>query len=175
MTSLQSVEDVFMRPFNEEDAAIIYKWYHDPRLAPFFRRYIGGLSLEQCKQATRFLKSHILVALQPSTGFYIGMVTFLDSDPILRNYLMGALIDPQFQKCGYAQFLPMALKWAFEVMNANRVGVEILNENERLCKITEQAGLLFEGLRRQSCFFDNRLHDEALYSLTREDYKNLKK
>lgn len=156
--------------FNAEYAPVVYRWYHDKRLAAFFRGYVGGMSMAQAAQATQFLRSHILIGLNDE-DVPVGMVTFADSDPILRTYRAGLLTDPDHQhsKCAL-QIGRAGCAWAFEVMNAHRIYAEVMADDERLIKGLKLTGMIEEGRQRESCYFEGKLHDEVLLGMLHTEW-----
>lgn len=162
---------LYLRPFNPDDAKIFYRWYHDKRLASYFRGFVSGISIEQCRQAPKFMKAHILVGCESDTHRPIGAATYADTDLILRIYRMGLLVDPDYQHKDYGRFITTeSIAWAFERMNAHKVVAEMLTHDQRLIAGCEKAGFVLEGTRRSSCYFQGAYHDEHVYSMLREDF-----
>lgn len=166
---------MIIRPFNSGDAKTFYRWYHDKRLSHFYRGFIYGVSLEQCKNAVELLKGHILVGLHPETCEPVGAVTLADRDRILRVYKLGLLVDPDHQHQNYGKdLLTYGLKWAFETMNAHRVVAEVICEDDRTMNGVRKAGFIAEGLSRQTMYLDGKYYDEAVFSMLRPDYERVK-
>ena len=166
---------LYLRPFNADDAKIFHRWYHDERLSAYFRGFVSGISLEQCRQASRFMKAHILVGCDSETHRPVGATTFADSDLVLRVYKMGMLIDPEHQHKSYGRHLTFqSVTWAFEKMNAHKIFIEMLTSDKRLVGGSEKAGFVFEGTKRQSCYHNGIIQDEHLYSMLRPEYESIK-
>lgn len=62
------------------------------------------------------------------------------------------------------------LRFAFEELNLNRVGLEVLAENARAQRCYEKAGFCYEGTRRQAAFFEGAYHDSLIMSVLREEF-----
>lgn len=166
---------MIIRPFNSGDAKTFYRWYHDKRLAHFYRGFIYGVSLEQCKDAVGLLKGHILMGLHPETCEPVGAVTLADKDRILRIYKLGLLVDPDHQHQNYGKkLLAYGLEWAFDTMNAHRVVAEVMSDDHRTLNGVVKAGFVLEGASRQTIFMDGKYTDETVLSMLRPDYERVK-
>ena len=163
-----------IRPFNADDANVFYRWYHLDELKPYFRGFIGGMSLEQCAQAPKYMRAHLLV-LTDGTNYneeLYGLASFADTDLITKSYKFGIFVEPGHHNKGIgATFTKKAIQWAFETMNADRVFAELLAANDFLNRAAQKYGFTLEGKKRKSCFFEGQLQDELVYSITREDYQ----
>ena len=161
---------MIFRPFNSDDARTFYRWYHDPRLAAYFRGFTHGASLQQCANAPDYMQAHILVG-EDSDGQLLGAITFADRDRILRIYKMGLFVDPDQQHQGVGrELLELGLEWAFDRMNAHKVVAEFMARDGRIIKGAKEAGFTEEGVSRQSCFFNGVLHDEVIISILQSEY-----
>lgn len=171
---------MIIRQFNADDAFAFYCWYHDKRLSHFFRGFLTGVSLEQCKNAPQFLRGHILVGVLEGNEPYatpedkdrlVGAVTLADRDPILRIYKLGLLVHPEFQQHGLGKDLMAAgIEWSFNTMNAHKIMLEILDQDQRVITGAEAAGFTREGLSRKSAYLDGKFCNEVIFSMLREEY-----
>lgn len=163
---------MIVRPFNEEDASTLYRWYHDKRHENFFRDATYGLSVEQCRQAPHWLRMAILIGLSPDDPTCrLGMVTFADVNKRIRVYRVGLLVDPEFQHCGVGKDLTAAgLEWAFNTMCAHRVVCEALSQDTRTVQGVRRAGFTHEGTARESVFLRGEFCNEEGFSMLRSEY-----
>ena len=162
--------------YNSDYTKFLWNWYHDYRLEHYFRGYIHGASYQQMANAPQLLQSHILLAFNDENDLSapIGLVSLADTDPVLRIYKLGALIDPKFQNSGLGHRLLMhGLDYAFLKMNAEKVIIEIVSCDDKQTKGALEFGFIFEGTRRQSVYLNGKKYDEKIYSLLREEYEAL--
>jgi len=163
---------MMLRPFNADDALTFYRWYHDRRLTHYFRGFIHGASVAQCANAPQLIRGHILVGIDPDTQQLVGAVSLADLDSILRIYKLGLLVDPDWQHLGFGKaLLTGGVEWAFNVMNAHKILIEIVAGDSRVIHGAEQAGFQHEGTLRETCYIDGRFHDEVVYGLLQREYR----
>lgn len=164
-----------IRPFNASDGQAWHAWYHDERLAHYFRGYTQGVTLEQCCNAPYLMKANILVGID-ADGNRVGAVSLADTDRIIRIYRFGLLVDPGFQGFGYGKDLTEgALNWAFGTMNAHKVYGEILEKDSRIIGGSFLAGFEIEGVKKKSVYLNGEYHNEVVISILREDYYGSRK
>lgn len=158
-----------LRPYNSDDARIFYRWYHDPRLANYFRGYLHGASVEDCRHAPDMIRGLILVA-EDDDNNVVGAVTFSPTSKVSKNFKFGLLVDPDCQHKGVGKWLTYhGIKWAFDTLNTHRLEAVILSSDERLCRGIELAGFVFEGTSRKSCYINGEYVDEHVYSILKSD------
>lgn len=162
---------MILRPFNEADAVIWYNWYHDKRLAKYFRGYVYGVSIAQCTRAPEMMRGHILLGIDETTNKAVGAVNFCDTETVLRIYRMGLLTDPELHHQGVGKELSaLAIDWAFNTMNAHKIICDIICDDTRMIQGLEYAGFTQYGVDKESMFIDGIIKDEFKYHLLRRDY-----
>ncbi len=62
------------------------------------------------------------------------------------------------------------LRFAFQELNLNRVGLMVFSFNVRAIRAYEKAGFVQEGCLRQALFREGAYHDEVLMSVLREEW-----
>ncbi|KIL43310.1 GNAT family N-acetyltransferase [Jeotgalibacillus campisalis] len=83
-----------------------------------------------------------------------------------------ALHQTEFFNKGYGtEALSLALKFAFDKLNLNRLQLEVFSHNLRAIKSYEKAGFKIEGRLRQSIFLNNEYSDEIVMGMLREEYE----
>ena len=95
-------------------------------------------------------------------------------------------IDRQNQKCEYGIFIGedscrgkgigsaaarLALGYAFETLELNRVFLRVFAENLRAQKSYENAGFRYEGTFRDDVIIDGEAHDMVFMGILRRDWK----
>jgi RimJ/RimL family protein N-acetyltransferase len=66
--------------------------------------------------------------------------------------------------------LRLLLNYAFNELNLHRVGLTVLDYNERAIKAYERAGFVREGVKRQAVQREGQRYDLVCYSLLRDEW-----
>lgn len=102
----------------------------------------------------------------------LGDLAILDIDP--DNYKAGFRIALHsrntWNKGNGTEATQLALAFAFEDLQLNRLELEVYSHNVRDIKAYEKAGFKQEGTLRQSLYLNNAYFDEILMAMLREDY-----
>lgn len=133
-----------------------------------------------------------------STKKYIEKIIKNNDDSILRlgihkkeqglliGFCMIAFIDTYNKSCklgitigeknewgkGYAkEAVNELIRYCFEELNMNRIGVEIYSFNDRSIKLFEGLGFVREGIIRELVFKKGKFEDEYVYGLLRRDWE----
>jgi len=133
-----------------------------------------------------------------STKKYIEKIMDGDDDSIIRlgihkkenNSLIGfcmiAFIDDYNKSCkmgvtigekdewgnGYGkEIVSELIRYCFEELNINRIGVEIYSFNEPSIKLFENLGFVKEGVIRELVYKKGKFEDEYIYGLLRREWK----
>lgn len=78
------------------------------------------------------------------------------------------------KKQGYgSEALHLAIKMAFEEMNAHRVWLDVRVHNEIAQKAYESAGFVYEGILRDAARLGDKYESVKIYSMLRPEYEAL--
>ncbi|MCU7496482.1 MAG: GNAT family N-acetyltransferase [Ignavibacteria bacterium] len=106
----------------------------------------------------------------------VGQTAFVRIDYVSRAavfYL--AIYDPEFWSKGFGgEATSLMLRYAFEILNMNRIQLHVCCENPKAVKAYEKAGYVIEGTLRQAMYHFNRYIDFYVMSILREEYYNKK-
>jgi len=107
-------------------------------------------------------------------------------DDSLIGFCMVAFIDDYNRSCkfgitigekdqwgkGYAkEVVNEIVRYCFEDLNMNRIGVEIYAFNDRSIKLFEALGFKREGIIRECVYKNEKFEDEYLYGLLKSEWK----
>jgi ribosomal-protein-alanine N-acetyltransferase len=67
--------------------------------------------------------------------------------------------------------LTSLIKYGFEEMGLNRIEATTNSKNTRSIELIERMGFKKEGVLRRKYFYKNQYHDDIIYSLLREEWK----
>lgn len=170
--------DVKLRETTAEDLETLAAWWNDPAYAPLQQivtkpRPAGGLvemfqewSLNQPNSGNAGFS-----VVSAEDGELCGHVTLYGAALPARAAEFAIMIAPKFTGRGLGSAATaLMLRYAFEELGLNRVGLKVWSYNDRAIRAYERAGFKKEGARRQAVFHAGRFHDEVLMSVLAEDY-----
>lgn len=103
-------------------------------------------------------------------GTYIGNCGLVHVDLQNKRAELGYWIRTSQTRKGYAtQASMLVLKFAFEVLQLNRVEIIVETKNTNSQRVAEKLGAKKEGLMRQRLHIHDTIRDAFLYSILAED------
>lgn len=130
-------------------------------------------------------KRHIERAITEVDDSIIRFGIHKKEDDSLIGFCMIAFIDYYNKNCkfgmtigekdewgkGYGkEVLDKIIRYCFEDLDMNRIGVEIYAFNERSIKMFENMGFKREGIIRQLVYKKNKFEDEYIYGLLKSEW-----
>lgn len=102
----------------------------------------------------------------------VGQTAFVRIDYVSRAAVFYiAIYDPQFWSKGYgSEATNLMVKYAFEILNLNRIQLHVCSENTKGVKAYEKAGFKIEGTLRQAMYHFDRYVDFYVMGILREEY-----
>ncbi len=167
-------ENVTIRPITEADTDNIIRWRNAPSVVEHFI-YRTPLTAEA---HLNWLHNRV------ETGDVAQFIIMDGETPVGSVYLRD--IDRVNRKCEYGIFIgeescrgkgvgsaaaKLALAYAFEELNMNRVFLRVFADNRRAVKSYENAGFRYEGTFRQDVMIDGRGQDMEFYAILREEWQ----
>lgn len=167
-------EQVTIRPVTEADTDRIIAWRNAPSVMAHF---IYRTPLTR-KAHLNWLHNRV------ETGEVAQFVIYDGETAVGSVYLRD--IDRSNQKCEYGIFIgddscrgkgigtaaaKLALAYAFEELQMNRVYLRVFADNTRAIKSYEKAGFRYEGTFRQDVMIDGAGEDIVFMAILREDWK----
>jgi len=90
-----------------------------------------------------------------------------------RRASIGYWLDSSYQGKGIMTGSVKALiDYSFRELNLNRIGIEIATKNTKSLAIAKRLNFVKEGVVREFELVNNRLLDNAVYSLLKREWKN---
>lgn len=106
-----------------------------------------------------------------SSGETIGGASLYNIRWFNRNAYVSIFVDIDKQGRGYGKaILRSILKFAFEIMNLERITAEIYEYNEHSIKLFESSGFVVEGRLRKAKYMDGKYWDIIVYGLLKDEY-----
>ncbi|WP_368505087.1 GNAT family N-acetyltransferase [Alkalihalophilus sp. As8PL] len=172
-------ESVYLRTIKKEDLDSLYEAVQDEEI-----RYMTGtrsvFSMEQLYEyyqrimhdETRYDFSICLI----DTDELIGDLAIMEIDEENNKAAFRmALHHPNHFNKGYGtEALQLALQFAFDTLNLNRLQLEVFSHNVRGIKAYEKAGFKTEGVIRESLYINNLYSDEIIMGMLKKEYDAMK-
>ncbi|MCB9989395.1 MAG: GNAT family N-acetyltransferase [Rhodospirillales bacterium] len=110
-------------------------------------------------------------------GRHIGVAGLHEIDWLTRNTEYRIMIgDKTAWGKGYGQeTTALVVKYAFEKLNMNRVGLGVNAQDARAVKSYKKSGFVKEGVLRQVVFRNSAYYDAICMSILRSEYEDSKK
>lgn len=165
---------VQLRPLERKHLPRCVEWLNDPEVAENLSIY-EPVSMEGEQRWYDDLlrdRSSKVFALETREGVHLGNVGFHEIDLHNRKAELGIFIGEKGQwGKGYGEEgVRLALRFAFEGMNLNRVYLRTFASNVRAQKCYEKVGFVKEGALRQEMFKNGTYVDCFVYSILAEEY-----
>lgn len=107
---------------------------------------------------------------EKTSNNYIGEAGILSINKSADRCVIGYNLLPSFWNFGYATEITTALvKYAFNVLELERVEALAMQLNTASCRVLEKSGLLKEGILRHFTKIDECYHDVVYYGIVRAD------
>ncbi len=132
------------------------------------------------EEALRFIRSsryrwrkgsgYAFAIVLEGTGRAIGIISLMDVDPDHRTAELGYWLGERYWGQGIAtEAVSLVLRFAFDVLDLQRVGANVFAENGISCRVLEKNDFQREGVRRKARYRSGTWHDEVLYGLLGEE------
>lgn len=146
-------DTVRLRALEPEDLELLYRWENNPEwwglgstLSPYSRYILKEYIAESHRDIYDLKQLRLMVDLR-STGATIGMIDLYDFDPHHRRAGMGILVDPLYQKNGFATIaLDLLLGYAFSFLKLHQLYVHIPLANEASKALFTRSGFTVTGI-----------------------------
>lgn len=173
-------EKVYFRPLDIADLEKLVKWINDPEITVFLTmgRFPAN-SIREREWLENLYKStdDIVMGIVIKDGdIFIGNCGLHQIDWVSRSAVFGIMIgEKEYQNKGYGtEAVLLMLKYAFEILNLNRIELTVYNFNKRAIRCYEKAGFTLEGRLRQKIFKNGSYQDVLIMSILKEEWENKK-
>lgn len=164
-----------IRPLEEEDVEVFYKWYNDPEV----NYWSSGswplntlLSREDIKsQYFEDLDEHRYAILNLNEEI-IGTIGFREVNIPARSATVFIVIgEKQYWGQGYgADALKTFLQFLFQQWNFHRISLDTWDANIRAIKSFQKLGFLCEGKLREARFVQGEYRDALIFGLLSSEF-----
>jgi RimJ/RimL family protein N-acetyltransferase len=167
---------IYFRPLEMDDEPLLRRWMNDPEI----RRGLGRRSPLNGRSEQQWLENlyqlgnenHFGIALNVSDEL-IGVTGFHRIDHINRSGMVGLAIgERRWQNRGFGrEAIRLLLRFAFEELNLNRIGLGVFSNNPRAIRCYQRAGFVLEGCLRDAVFRENAYHHEYRFAMLRREWE----
>ncbi|WP_409306247.1 UDP-4-amino-4,6-dideoxy-N-acetyl-beta-L-altrosamine N-acetyltransferase [Pectobacterium sp. B1J-3] len=159
-----------LRLATENDAELIWRWRNHPKIREWMFNQ-SEIDLEEHKNwfFNELKKVDKIFLIYIHNDVECGFINFrkLSSNNVWE---WGFYMSPEGPK-GIGRHLgESSIKYAFEVIHAEKIFGEVLGYNLRSIKFHENLGFSREGCLRQHFFLNGKFHDVFLFGLLKKEY-----
>ena len=191
-SAIISTPRLILRDLTAADAPALFRYRSMPEVTKF-----QGWTPVATEDAVRFVEKEICHVMdQPDTWFQLGI--FLRDGQILIGDMglhflgagdsgegnprasdtveIGITVAPDFQGKGFAaEAVGHGLKFLFEELGKEKVVASVDPLNEKSMDLMKRVGFHLEGIHKDACLFRGRWTDDAVFSMTRKQWKKTPK
>lgn len=111
-----------------------------------------------------------------AAGEVVGGVSIYNIRWFNRTAYITIFVDVDKQGRGFGKkILSKTLKYAFEIMNLQRLTAEIYEYNESSIKLFESFGFIKEGVMRKAKYINGKYWNIIIYGLLKDEYNDEQK
>ncbi|MBU0560793.1 MAG: GNAT family N-acetyltransferase [Bacteroidetes bacterium] len=168
-------ERVYLRPVTEEDFELVYEGKNSAIIVESLFLF-SPLTTSQIKSELQKMTvdehTKIFTICSSDNDEAIGQTALVRIDYISRAAVFYiAIYNPEFWSKGIGgESTELMLKYAFDVLNLNRVQLHVSTKNEKGVKTYKRAGFKIEGTLRSAMYRDNDYIDFYVMGILREEY-----
>lgn len=170
-------EKVRLRAVQRTDLAAFYRYVNDPEITKFLL-VDPPLSWEQEEAWYDSLVKDrdIVYTIETIEGKVIGNIALLELNWKDRNAVLGIMIgDHDHLGKGYGtDAIRTMLRYAFETLNLERVGLTARKDNARAIGCYRKCGFQIEGLMRHTRHKNGSYHDHLVMSILKGEWFQMK-
>lgn len=111
-------------------------------------------------------------AIESLDGEFVGWANLFVGDGRHGRFGVGMSIFQEYQRKGYAvEAMHLLLQYAFNELRCHKCNTACLDTNIASIALQKKLGFVEEGRRREVIFMNGQYHDEILFGLTEQEYR----
>ncbi|MGI5408598.1 GNAT family N-acetyltransferase [Streptomyces chartreusis] len=159
-----------LRPFTEDDAAVMAEIIEDPEVVRFTGEASEEFSLGRLRSwyGSRSVQNDRLdlAVTDRATGELVGEVVLYEWDATARSCTFRTLIGPRGRGRGIGtEATRLIVGHGFEQLGLHRIQLEAYGHNPRALRVYEKVGFVVEGVRREADFRDGQWLDWVMMAV----------
>lgn len=168
-------ERIYLRPLELEDEPVLRRWINHPANWVTLLRCLPQNGVREREWIEKLGKdpTEVIVGIAAKDGdVLIGSAGLINIEPVHRSAVFGILIgELEYQNRGYgSEATALMVRYGFEVLNLNRIGLDVFANNPRAIKVYERCGFVLEGRQRQRFFKQGQYVDSLHYAMLRDEW-----
>jgi RimJ/RimL family protein N-acetyltransferase len=169
-------ERIYFRPIEPEDEGLLRQWVNDPRNWRFLTHRPPTNSpreLDWIQSLGQGKPEYVFGIVLREDDRLIGVIGLHEVNLIAHKATLGINIgEPAFQNKGYGtEAMRLLLRYGFEELNLNRIGLNVIANNPRAIRCYQKAGFVQEGCLRQAAYRNGQFHDVYLFAVLRSEWE----
>jgi len=170
---------IIIRRVEKEDLPEIHKWASDFEIKELFDLTIDFSSYQ--KLISNFNADEKndnccdFTIIEKETKNPVGKCSLTDVDYVNRKSLCTLYIgDNESSDKGYGtEAMYLLMKFAFEDLNLNRLGLWVFDFNKRAIKCYKRCGMKVEGIMRDGVYRNGKYHDMYFMGILSQEYYDM--
>ncbi|MCP4247465.1 MAG: GNAT family N-acetyltransferase, partial [bacterium] len=167
---------IYLRPVELADEPLLRRWFNDPENWRTLKRFRPINEQREREFIEKLYKSPDELALGivvREGDVLVGVTGFRGLGGPDRSATFGITLgDREYQGRGFGtEATRLTVRYGFEELNLNRIGLTVHAGNERGIRAYRRAGFVREGRLRQTLYRNGRYHDELCYSILRREWE----
>ena len=169
---------IFFRALEENDLERTHRWHNDPdlysTLGDSFRFVSRTAEAEWLRRKSGYTPDEVNLAICLQTrAEHIGNAYLREINWVVRKASLHIFVgSKEYRGKGYGnQVVQLLLQHAFLNLNLNRVGLEVLADNEQAIRLYERVGFRTEGRLRSHVCKEGRFKDVLVMGILRAEFK----
>ncbi len=167
---------IYLRAPDEADIDLFLAWMNNPEIYRYIARNRPIGRAEEKEWVEKLHKREgdiVFVIVAKEEDRPIGSCGLHRIHGANRDAQLGIAIgEERYHNRGFgAEATELLCEYGFQVLNLNRIGLEVYDYNERACRCYEKVGFRREGRLRQARFWEGRYWDILQYGLLAEEWR----
>ena len=159
-----------LRPFTEDDAAVMAEIIEDPEVVRFTGEASEEFPMERLRSwyGSRSAQNDRLdlAVTDRATGELVGEVVLYEWDATARSCTFRTLVGPRGRGRGIGtEATRLIVGHGFEQLGLHRIQLEAYGHNPRALRVYEKVGFVVEGVRREADFRDGQWLDWVMMAV----------
>lgn len=168
-------ESVYLRPYQESDSQLVLFGKNSAEVREtlfLFAPMTADQVKSEMNQWSNSKEIMLFTICRQKDNEPVGQTAFVRIDYVSRAAVFYiAVYDPQYWSSGFGgEATRLMVKYAFDILNLNRIQLHVCAENEKGVKAYKKAGFSIEGTLRQAMYHHNRYIDFYVMGILREEY-----
>lgn len=156
----------------EDDLELLHEWKSQVDISYLTSKAIQPISLEERQRRFREKIPSVFAIRRITDNQFIGEISLHDLNPKNRAAAVGYFTGATYRQQGYTQEgLWLLLNYLFEAVGLNKVMADTGKFNQASIALLKSLGFRQDGCLRQHQLLDGVLHDQLLFSLLAEEWK----